>query len=276
MNRTLFVNSCLKKIPHVGAFYSQIWSGKLCGKHCTYCTCVYAFKDIQSADIQNPLIHATPPVLNCYVKCLEMLSFVFTCNKAAIVGILQRCWNKDFSPNYLSSKVLLRQSENLYHWTAEICHLSHVLQVFFWIGSQSRAGEPKKKRRSRVISCMKSKVSHNKVYLFHSLCPTCYLSHMVGVEFWEICTAKWIRTVAQWGLAWAVIVIIARHKLKSITCLTPAISCHYVGKHALIADSFLLTPNVIEEVVELLKALKGEDEHLIRAFLCLRRWFDFT
>lgn len=77
-------------------------------------------------------------------------------------------------------------------------------------------------------------------------------------------------------IAWAVIVIIARHKLKSRTCVTPAISRHYVGKHGLIADRHLLTPSVIEEVVELLKALRGGAQHLIRAFLCLLRWFDFT
>lgn len=78
------------------------------------------------------------------------------------------------------------------------------------------------------------------------------------------------------SIAWAVIVIIARHKLKRITCVTPAISRHYVGKHGLIADGCVLTPSVIEEVVELLKALRGGAQHLIRAFLCLLRWFDFT
>lgn len=48
--------------------------------------------------------------------------------------------------------------------------------------------------------------------------------------------------------------------------MTPTISCHYVGKHALIADRCLVTPSVIEEVVKLLKALKGGAGHLIGAF----------
>lgn len=40
------------------------------------------------------------------------------------------------------------------------------------------------------------------------------------------------------------------------------------GKTCPRCRSRLLTPSVIEEVVKLLKALKGGAQHLIRAFLC--------